>query len=243
MQTNFVVVLVLSLCAMQNTYGVSSVISSKIQSPDALAAITKVAEVLNVLAPGKISSYNHSNLHCMNESTIFYFLDNWLVYMTPTVTNGSSGEVQVGNSTLTTAMRSWSIPQQFHNDAIQTVRSFIVGVTEGSFISQAYTFENETRNFLTTLLLAAKKIKKPSRPDLPASLSYVTINTNTEIKQQCNVCSTWFGSLLLSGCSPRENTPEEWNYIKQKMKSDQYSWFKQKIIPTTTVGTLAKRSI
>lgn len=189
---------------------------------------------------------------------LFYlFVANWNIYMAPTITTGSIGEVQVGNSTLASTMRNWSIPEQFRDQAVQSVRLFISGATEGSYISQAYMFNIESRNSSLVLVVTAKKITQPTDPNSPVVVNYVIINTTAEIKQQYSehythrcfrcgdcvylwdcCCKTYGPSYL-----PRENTPEEWILIKQKLTADQYTWFKQKNMPTTTFGTLVKRAV
>jgi hypothetical protein len=160
--------------------------------------------------------------------------------MDSSATTGSTGEAQVGTSTLAGVMASWSIPDQFRDQAVRSVNLLVLAATEGSYTAQAFVFDTQSGASLSTLIIATKKLNAPSDPNSPVAVSYVTINSNAGIKQQYTPytersCHTCPKCLWIRKCcchtttkySPRGNTPEELEIIKNKMKADQFVWFNQ----------------
>ncbi|CAF1492907.1 unnamed protein product [Rotaria sp. Silwood1] len=187
------------------------------RSTDKFASLKQAGNILNVAEPA-----------------------NWANYINPTSTTGSTGEANVGSGTLASTMASWSIPDQFRDQAVQSVNLLVLAATEGTYTAQAFLFDTQAGASLTTLLVATKKLDSPSDPNSPVSVSYVTINSNAVVKQQYTYytvrdCHTCPKCLWTSDCcchdetksSPRGLTPDELNIINQKMRADQFSWFNQ----------------
>jgi hypothetical protein len=160
--------------------------------------------------------------------------------MEPTSTSGSTGTAQVGSATLATIMAGWSTPEQFRAQAVQNVNLLVIAATEGSYTAQAFLFDIQSGEMLSTLLVVVQKLDSPSDPNLPVAVSYVTINSNAAIKQQytsytvrnCHKCINCFWTRACcchdeTKYSPRGDTPEELSIIKQKMTADQFAWFNQ----------------
>lgn len=179
-------------------------------------------------------------------------LGNWAAYMGPTTTNGSTGEAQVGSTTLNKTMANWSIPDQFRSKAIENVRLLVFAATEGTYAAQAFIFDTQSGASLTTLLVVTRRLSSPSNPQSPVAISYVTINSNAAVKQQYTFynerkCRRCHRCLWLLECccweesrqSARGNTPEELMIIKNKIKADQFIWFNRQALNKT----IKKRSI
>jgi hypothetical protein len=160
--------------------------------------------------------------------------------MDPPATTGTTGNAQVGTATLATVMASWSIPDQFRDQAVRSVNLLVLAATEGSYTAQAFVFDIQSGALLSTLLVVTKKLESPTDPNSPVAVSYVTINSNAAVKQQYTAynersCHTCPKCLWVSKCcchdetkyAPRGNTPEELEIIKNKMKADQFTWFNQ----------------
>jgi hypothetical protein len=81
-------------------------------------------------------------------------------------------------------MADWSILKQFLAQPVQSVNLLVIAATEGSYTAQAFVFDTQSGEILSTLLIVDKKLDSPSDPNLPAAVSYVTINSNALIKQQ-----------------------------------------------------------
>ena len=172
--------------------------------------------------------------------------------MEPTRTSGSIGEVQVGSATLNITMANWSIPDQFRSTAIKNVRLLVLAATEGTYAAQAFLFDSQSGASLTTLLVVTQRLLSPADPQSPVAVSYVTINSNAAVKQQYTVynqrkCRRCLACFWVTECccwnevgeSPRGNTPEELEVIKNKIKADQFVWFNQQ----TLSKVVKKRSI
>ena len=168
--------------------------------------------------------------------------------MEASTTTGSTGETQVGSATLNATMTNWSIPDQFRSKAIASVRLLVIAAAEGTFAAQAFIFDTQSGASLTTLLVVTKRLQSPRDPNSPVAISYVTINSNAAVKQQytfyeerkCRRCHNCFW--LFECCcwneprqAPRGNTPEELEIIKNKIKADQFVWFKQQTVNKTVI--------
>jgi hypothetical protein len=164
--------------------------------------------------------------------------------MNASVTNGTQGAAQVGSLTLNNTMANWSIPEQFLSQAIQSVKSFLSDAKKESYTVEVFMFNTPSGGALSTLLVAIKEIDKPIDSYSTVTVEYVTINTNAGLKpvyrisNRCFTCSDcfWFWECCCKNdehVEQRSNTPEELNIIKQKMTADQFTWFNQKIVPST----------
>ena len=160
--------------------------------------------------------------------------------MEPTSTSGSTGESQVGSATVDAVMSTWSIPDQFRAQAVQSVNLLVLAATEGSYTAQAFVFDTQSGGVLSTLIVVVKKLDSSTDSNSPVAVSYVAINSNAAVKQQftpynernCHKCPkcAWLRACCchdVTKYSPRGNTPEEVARIKQKMTADQFVWFNQ----------------
>ena len=69
---------------------------------------------------------------------VLSLLDGWANYMETPTTSGSTGNAQVGSSTLASVINGWSIPEEFRDQAIQSVNLLVLAATEGSYSAQAF---------------------------------------------------------------------------------------------------------
>ena len=157
-------------------------------------------------------------------------------------TNGSTGSAKVTDAIVGRAMNRWPMPAQFRDQAIRSVKLLVSAADEGSYTTQAFIFETQTGAFLSTLIVAAKRLQSSSNSNLSVAIAYSVINSTAIIKPQytivsyrkCRRCSKCF---FRRDCCcedrtdyvPRGNTPQELETIRDMMKADQFSWFKQKI--------------
>lgn len=102
------------------------------------------------------------------------------MYMDPPST---TGKAQIGSATLGAAMDSWSILDQFRDQAVQSVNLLVLAAIEGSYSAQAFIFDTQAGVSLTTLLVVTNKIDSPIDPTSPVEIANVTINSNTAINQ------------------------------------------------------------
>jgi hypothetical protein len=183
--------------------------------------------------------------------------ENWSIYMNDSFTAGTTGKAQVGSTTVGSVMASWSIPNEFLNQAVQSVQLLVSAATEGSYIAQGFYFDIQSGTSLATLLVVVRKLDSPSDPNSPVAIAYVIINTNATIIQQytsyveesCHRCSKcWHARRCCCDYekkySPRGNTPEELHIMTQKMIADQFSWFgQQPLSRMTKKRALLKRAL
>ena len=176
--------------------------------------------------------------------------------MQPTTTSGSYGQAFVGTSNIVTVMANWSIPEQFREQAVKSVSLLLLATAEGSFLAQTFRFDIPSGTFLSTLLVVATKIHSPADPNLPFSVTYVTMNTNAQLIQltstytvrRCFTCSNCF---WVRRCcckndahwSARGHTMEELNIVKQKMATDQFAWFNRQNLSSNASNSLVKRTV
>jgi hypothetical protein len=172
-------------------------------------------------------------------------LANWADLMFAPNTTGSYGTTNLGMSMIDIVMAKWSIPEEFRAQAVNNVRLLLSSTTEGSIVAQTFTFDIPAGTSLTTLIIVATKMNSPTNPNLPYRVSYVTMNTNAQLKQlltiyyvhRCFSCSDCFWT---SECcckddrheDPLGHTPEELQAVKQTMTADQFNWFIQQKIPS-----------
>ncbi|UJR29536.1 hypothetical protein I4U23_010753 [Adineta vaga] len=221
--------LLLHVCMPSSAYIASPLIKLSGRSFDTTGALSQAAQILNVPEPG-----------------------NWNTFMDPPSTTGSTGQAQVGTSTLGTVMAGWSIPEQFREQAIQNVNVLVLAAAEGSYSAQAFVFDTQAGTSLSTLIVITKRLDTPADPNSPVAVAYVTINTNAAVKQQftsttvrsCHRCAkcVWTSKCCCDNNVqniPRGNTPDEVEIIKNKMKVDQFVWFNQQSFHPT----LKKRDI
>ncbi|CAF0766438.1 unnamed protein product [Rotaria sordida] len=222
MITNFIVFLALNLFVICTAFSQSPLIQFQAKSSDAVSSMKQVAAMLNVQVPG-----------------------NWADLMGSPTSSGSHGQANVGDSTLDSAMTNWAIPEQFRNQAVNSVRLLVLAAAEGTYSGQAFSFDVASGASLTTLLVVVTRISSPVDPNLPFAIMYVTINTNAQIKQLFSywterVCHKCPKCLWMSRCcchdeqrsTPRGHTPAELNIVRQKMTADQFIWFNQQTIQT-----------
>jgi hypothetical protein len=169
---------------------------------------------------------------------VIYTLANWNSYIVWLETNASASNAQVGTTTLASTMARWPIPDQFRDQAVQSVNLLVLAAMEGSYTTQGFIFDTQSGASLSTLLVATQKLDTPNDPNSPVAISYMTITTNVGIKQQytaynvrsCHTCPkcAWLWKCCChdnTEYSPRGNTLEELEIIKNKMKFDQYDRF------------------
>lgn len=182
-------------------------------------------------------------------------VEKWADPMEPPNTSGIYGQTNIGISTIDTAITTWSIPEQFRDRAVKSVKLLVSVATEGSLLAQAFTFDIEAGTSLTTLLIVVAKVYSPLDPKLPYVVTYVTINTNAQLTQQQSVyytkrCFNCADCVWLWACcckydenwAPRGHTPDELKVVKQKMTADQYAWFNRQNIPVNISTKLNERT-
>ncbi|CAF4100168.1 unnamed protein product, partial [Rotaria sordida] len=225
MITNFIVFLALNLFVICTAFSQSPLIQFQAKSSDAVSSMKQVAAMLNVQVPG-----------------------NWADLMGSPTSSGSHGQANVGDSTLDSAMTNWAIPEQFRNQAVNSVRLLVLAAAEGTYSGQAFSFDVASGASLTTLLVVVTRISSPVDPNLPFAIMYVTINTNAQIKQLFSywterVCHKCPKCLWMSRCcchdeprsTPRGHTPAELNIVRQKITADQFIWFNQQSLSRSTL--------
>ena len=157
-------------------------------------------------------------------------------------TNGSTGSAKVNDAIVARVMGRWPMSTQFRDQAIRRVKLLVSAADEGSYTTQAFIFETQTSAFLSTLIVAAKRLQSSSDSNALVAITYFMINSTASIKPQytvvnyrkCHRCAKCF---FRRDCCcedrtdyvPRGNTPGELETIINKMKADQFSWFKGKI--------------
>ena len=115
-------------------------------------------------------------------------------------TSGSHGQAMLGKSNMADVMANWSLPEQFHSQAVRSINLLLTAASEGSFLAQAFTFDIPSGTSLTTLLVAARMIDSPADPDSPFSVAYATMNTHAALKQLTSQPPTYSRCFACSRC-------------------------------------------